>query len=232
MSREFDGVDDLMTYSGSVPNLSGALTILIVVKILVAADNTWLSFIEHENSGSAKPSLGRTNGGVIYMSNSAANQTAISITDSDGWMIVACTKATGSATPRMHKCIIGGANTHTDAGGTLGNDGTMNTIRIGGNDDFANIRVAAAATWAGTALTDANINGINSAATTQSILDLSPSWCVDDSDAFATDLTAGTIDRTALVGTTDSADDPTGWVYFGGGGAAPTVKNLAALGVG
>jgi hypothetical protein len=96
-------------------------------------------------------------------------------------------------------------------------------LKVGGDDDFANIYLAAFAYWNGVTLSQAQIEGINTAKTTQSILDLSPTAAYDDSDAFATDLTAGTADRSSIVGTTDSADDPSGWVYLGGGAAATSI---------
>lgn len=235
MSRLFDGVDDLMTYShtGS-PNLTGALTMLVVAKL--ANNDGWMSWIECETSGGGLGcALGRNpnTGNDIYMSNQSANVHAIAATDVTNWAVWAVTKTSGTTTPRMHKVIVGGAATHTDANSTLANPSSQanGNIRIGGNDDFANFRLAAAALWEGTALSDGNIETIASTATTQGILDLSPTWCVDDSDAFATDL-VGSIDRTSITGTADDADDPSGWVYFGGGGGGVTVKRLSALGVG
>jgi hypothetical protein len=86
------------------------------------------------------------------------------------------------------------------------------------------MRLAAVALW-NSVLTQGQIEGIASAKTTQSILDLSPLWCVDDgptSNAFALDL-VGNVDRTAINGTSDNADDPAGWVYLGEGGGGPVL---------
>ncbi len=63
-------------------------------------------------------------------------------------------------------------------------------------------------------LTDGQIEGIASAATSQSILDLSPQWMVDAKDSLVEDLTAGTANRTSVVGTTAGGSDPSGWVYY------------------
>jgi hypothetical protein len=225
MSRLFDGVDDLMTYGSLTSTPTGALTLLILLKVAVAADNTWLSFIEIQQNATGRVAIGRENSatGHIYISGSSVqyyNAADGAITDADGWTIVAVTKAAGTATPRIHKMVIGGSAFHNNAGGTINNPASGNQLFLGGNDDFANIYVGAAAYW-NSELTDGQLNGIHSAKTTQSILDLTPIWCVDDGngDGLATDR-AGTKNRTALTGTTDSADDPSGWVYFGEGGAA------------
>lgn len=215
----FDGTDDQMVY-GSPPQLTGALTMLIVVKILNAS-SAWLSLIENETSGGLhRVSLGRhLTGDDIYVSNNFEGVSAGGdITSANGWMIVAATKATGSATPDLHRVIIGGARTTTAGSVALSNASSYaaGNARIGGNDDFANISVACAATWDGTVLTTGQLDGINTAKTSQSILDLSPSWMVDASDGLVVDQ-AGTADRTSVVGTTAAADDPTGWVYLGGG---------------
>lgn len=214
----FDGVDDQMVY-GSPPELTGALSMLIVCRILVTADDTWLSLIENETSGATgRSSIGRRGGsGEFYFSNELGISSVTVITDPDGWVILCATKASGSAAPQMHRIIIGGART-TAAGGTaLGNDSAYaaGNARIGGNDDFANIAVACAATWAGTVLTTTQLDGINTAKTSQSILDLSPSWMVDASDGLVLDQ-VGSADRTSVVGTSAAANDPTGWVYLGG----------------
>jgi hypothetical protein len=217
VSRLFDGVDDIMNYPG-VPFTFG--TMLAVIKIATATDGSWQSFIEGI-SGPNSYAFGRKNDGNIFWANGITNLSSVGIQDGDGWAIVAMTKATGTASPTMHKIPIGGSRTSTTLGGTLANSTmtTGGTTSIGGPSDFANMYVAAAAIWNGTVLTTTDLDGIHTAKTTASILALSPTWCVDDSDAFATDLTAGTADRSSITGTADDADDPAGWVYAGAAAA-------------
>lgn len=229
MSRLFDGVDDQMVYTipaAGGPNFTFG-TMLVLVKIATTTDNAWLSFIEGETSGAGlRFAIGRQNsspGRLYYANGTVAPETAsVTIEDSEGWAIMCATKATGSVAPTHHKIIVSTGTRTTAAPGVAAANSTTTAngnLRLGGNDDFANIYLGAAAIWVGTVLSTAQLDGIASAKTTQSILDLSPTWCVDDSDGLATDLTAGTVDRATLVGTTDSADDPAGWVYFGGGAA-------------
>lgn len=225
MSRLCDGVDDQIAFTvpASGINVNGAHTLLIVVRIIQTSDLTWLSFIETETSAAAAgAAMGRSAlAGGVYWSQGATLGEANTITDSDGWMICAASKASGSSIPRLHRSIIGGANTHTDWTGALAAAASIasGTIRIGGNDDFANIRVAAAAIF-DKVLTDAEINGINTAKTTKSIYDLTPVWLVDDNDAFVADY-MGHSGNGTKTGTASDADNPSGWVY-GVGGATVT----------
>lgn len=214
----FDGVDDQMVYAGP-PQLTGALTLLIVAKILNTADAAWLSFIENESSGGAiRPSLGRRSNGDIYYSQQTGLVSGTAVQDGDGWCIIACTKAAGTTTPKGHKIPIGGSRTTTAMDSSLANSTSYagGNLRIGGNDDFANIEVACAAIF-NKALTTTELGGINTAKTSQSILDLGPVWMVDASDGLVADQ-VGSVDRTSVVGTAAGSSDPTGWTYLGGGG--------------
>jgi hypothetical protein len=220
MSRLFDGVDDIMTFT--TPSTSWTFGSVLIVAKFAGADGTWQSLVEVTDAAAApRMSLGRRNSGELYMANSFSLESEGPAVAADGWSIYCVTKATGTVNPTSHVAPIGGARTSSTFGTTLPNGaGTGVRIHIGGPGDFANIYVAAAAVWNGVVLTTGQIDGILSAKTTQSILDLSPTWAADDSDAFATDLTSGTSDRTAITGTTDSADDPSGWLYFGASVAA------------
>lgn len=235
MSRLFDGVNDEMVYTvpASGIDVNGAHTLLIVVRQIATSDTIWQSYIETQTSAAAAAAtLGRNNVGQVYWAQGATATSAISMTDSDNWVVAAARKTAGSSIPTFSKCVVGGANTHTAGGGSLVASPSIasGTIRIGGNDDFANIRVAAAAIFT-RVLSDAEINGINAALTTQSIFDLTPVWLVDDLDGFATDY-MNNADRTSIVGTADDADDPAGWVFGISGGGDGDVTSPAATGLG
>lgn len=230
MSRLFDGVDDQMVYTvpASGINVNGNHTLLVVVRIMQTNDTVWLSFIETETSAAAAAAtLGRANNGELYWAQGSTSNDAITTNDSDNWIVAAATKTAGAlTTPRFYKGVVGGANTHTDGASTIAASASIasGTIRLGGNDDFANIRLTAAAIF-DKVLTDGELDGINTAKTTQSIYDLTPVWLVDDNDAFATDY-MGNANRTSITGTADDADDPAGWVYGISGGAAASIPTL------
>lgn len=217
MSQLFDGVDDQMVYTvpASGIDVNGAHSMLIVVRILVTADLTWLSFIETETSGAVgSAALGRSAfAGGVYWGQGTSLEEQNAITDSDGWLIAAANKPAGSSIINIHRCIIGGANTHT--AGSIAKAAAASiasgTLRIGGNDDFANIRVAAAAIFT-RELTNGEIDGINTAKTTQSIYNLTPAWLVDDNDGLVNDY-MGRANRSSVTGTASDADNPSGWIY-------------------
>jgi len=214
-------------------DLDGATTILAVIRML-AANGSWQSIIESESAaGVNQASMGRnaTGNGRLYYSDtvSAKEVATIDIVSADSWQIIAITRPAGAAqTIRGHQCILGGATEHDDdsTGNNLGNyDGGM--FIVGGDDDPANMRVAAWAIWNTVALTDGDIEDIRDALTTQSILDLNPTACFDSENGLMlTDLTAGGMDGTSGGGTTESVDGPAGWVYLN---EAPITGGLASV---
>lgn len=222
MSREFNNgvTTDLMLYASNVPGGygNGAHTTLLVIRIMATNDGVWISGLESDSSAGANPgpALGRRSSGTTYYSTPAGVSDAVSWTDSDNWCVIAGTKASGSATPNHYKIPIGGATSSSAGNLAGGNFNAADRLKLGGPSDGAHVRIAAAAIW-NSVLTQGQIEGIASAKTTASILALSPLWCVDDSDGLATDL-VGTADRTTLTGTSDNADDPAGWAYFGASG--------------
>ena len=212
-------------YDYSINNnqdLAGGYTMLIVQRML-AANGSWQSLLESESSAPApRPSIGRqVTDNDFYFSDSVGLKEAptVEVLSSQNWTILAATRPAGAAqTVRAHYFQVGGSPpTHENFPGTASNETAYATGKfiIAGDDDPANIRVAAWAIWDGTALADGDFDSIATALTTQSILDLSPTACFDsENDLMLTDL-AGTLPGT-LVGTiTESADGPTDWLYFG-----------------
>lgn len=224
-STEFDGVDDVINFTSNVFLTTGATSFIAVIRIL-AADGAWLSIMETEQpAGSVRPTMGRRNTDGIYFSHAAGLDSAGTIQAADNWMVVGVSRPAGAAqTVRVHKCVIGGANTHTNIGTTFGNDVTDATImRFGGNDDFANIRIAAcgagAVNWA-----DADFEGVKTAASTASIIALGTVAHAYDSKngQLGTDL-VGSCNAASRTGTTQSTDGPAGWTYFGAAAATSSL---------
>lgn len=223
MSRLFNGSTDLMTFA---PIDWAYGTLLIVAKIVTTNDFTWLSLIEGENSGGGTNyAMGRRNSGDLYYSNQSSISWATAIDDSDGWAIYAITKATGSVAATSHKVIISSGTRTSNAQGAMSDSSaiTGGRIKIGGDDDPANIKIAAVAIFNGTVLTGTQLDGIASAKTTAAIAALSPTELWDDSNGISTGLIASTA-RTAISGTSSDADNPSGWVYGLGGGTTQVTK--------
>lgn len=239
MSRLFDGTDDVMTYalpaSGAGPVNFGFGTQLVIARLVTAP--TWASFIEIEEAAGSveKGGFGRHSSGSIYTvdganlrhSGEAGTGGTFTIGTGDNWALFATTKATGTSSPSFHKIPLatGTRSTHT-VSTTLVNTASIASgrIRLGGDDDFANMRLAVAALLTGVVLTTTQLDTIAATKTTASILALASadSWVVDDADAFTNNLVAANTNRSDIVGTADDADDPADWVY-GAGGATSSI---------
>jgi hypothetical protein len=222
VSRLFDGTDDEMQFDAEGIALNGAWTMAILID---PGGSSWQVYMAgHRSGGQGENYIGR------YLDNRLTagnfNYTAASdftIPGSDGWEVLVIRRSSATGNVTFSKKPIGsGSWTHfTSTGGSnSGADlGAGGRIRIGnweGSDDF-NGKLAVAAIWDGVALSDTDVETLDNGAT-QDWYDRSPDFLIDDSDGFATNLMTETA-RTSISGTTDDADDPSGWVYFGEGGA-------------
>jgi hypothetical protein len=246
VSRLYNGTTDLDTFALPTTPASGPVnfvygTVLIVARFVSAA--SWASLIEVETSSTlVVAGIGRDSGGALYYadggtlrrSNEAGTGTTFTIGTGDNWCLYAVTKPNGTTAASFHKIPIAtGVRTTFTHGSTSINAVSLSNgkIMLAGNDDPANIRVAAAAVLPGVVLTTTQLDGIASAKTTASIIALAPAdgWVVDDSDSINLNLVANNTNRSARSGTADDADDPSGWVYgAGGGGGSATVTGVPA----
>jgi hypothetical protein len=233
MSRFFNanGVITFGSISAAI-DITGAVTALAVWRITTTTDLSWQSAIETETSAAADSlSFGRRNTGNIYLSNATTASggdsknvsPSVGIGDEDNWVVMAGGKGAGTVDPFSHKVVIGGASTRrTETARSMANCASIvgGTIKIGGNADFLTGRIAVCALF-NKVLSDAEVQGIASAKTTQSIYDLAPVWLVDDNDAFTADYMGNSGDG-SKTNTADDADDPAGWVYgISAGGPTP-----------
>jgi hypothetical protein len=217
VSRLFDGVDDQVQWSIGGCNLTGALTLACVIKL--DAGVSWQSYLgnDHATTGSdlamSRWSTGEI--GMVRGGGAGGASKAITHSSSDGWMLIAVTKASGTTTPTFHKYPIGGSPTHTAGDSTLATFSTQATVVFGQIDgaDFFKGRLFACAEFA-TALSNADIESLVTTFTRTNWLAKGAVGLWDENDAFATDHTGNGASRTLLTGTTDDADDPAdaaGW---------------------
>jgi hypothetical protein len=125
--------------------------------------------------------------------------------------MLAISKASGTVAPDFTVYPIGGSPTNAAGSAAVANIDPNDSIVFGNMDgaDFFNGFVAALALW-DVALSQADRESLASTMTRANWLSLTPKFLVDELDVFQTDY-AGTSTRSAISGTTDSADDPTGW---------------------
>jgi hypothetical protein len=218
MSRRFDGTNDQVRWSlGNVAG-TGGWTFAAVLKFDTGV--TWQGLVNLEDGATHRSGMERhgTGGDFATITGGGANtqQSGLSISSSDGWMLLAAARASGNNTVRFTKYPIGGSPSHATSGGNQDNQSPVADIVFGnvlGSDDFDGW-LACVAIW-DTNLNDADMESLASDLTRPNWLSKSPDMLVDELDAFATDY-AGTSTRTTLDGTTDDADDPTGWAQWEG----------------
>lgn len=219
MSRRFDGTDDQVQWSIGGCNLTGAFTFACVAKFDTGV--AWQGMLGNETAATgSEMAIGRHGGTgnlAVFAGGGVNTQNAVAVSSSDGWCLYAVTKAAGTVLPRMHKHPIGGAATRANAGGNVADGATQAGGKIvfgqiDGSDPFDGW-LAVAAEFA-TALSDANVTSLATTLTRANWLSKGAVGLWDELDAFATDHTGGGASRTSLVGTTDDADDPTGWASW------------------
>lgn len=197
--------------------MNDAYTLFMLFRIMTASDNTWQSFMEFDRSGGGnacgflRAPTGGSIGEIGVLNTNVLVKANVLVSDADNWMGIWVTRAADTTT-NIHKFPIGGSRT-TSLGNTVADGLAWNSVlKIGGDEDPANIRVKAAAFWNGVTLTTTQIDAVHSAATSAAVAALSPTWLADDSDGFATNLVnPGTGDRT-VNGGTSNGDNPAGWV--------------------
>ncbi|HEU4543052.1 MAG TPA: hypothetical protein VFR23_18115 [Jiangellaceae bacterium] len=225
MARTFDGTDDEVVCStGALSSLTGAnVTVVAVMRRNV--NSAWHGIWSMNDSvdGYSGWGLLLTDTGKPYIQNDGAGPSSMSVTTSDGWVVIGYSKAAGTATARFHKygyaanswSHVNGDATQADgsAGGASGKAkfGTYN-----GGADRLNGDIVMAGVW-NSVLTDTQIETL--AHSLQAWYSLAPSalWMLDQS--FVT--IAGSFPTASGAVTSNSAGNTTTY-------NAPIPDSLAA----
>lgn len=216
MSRFFDSSDDEVTWTkGSVVG-TGALTWVALVRLLDAA-GVWASMLNFENAGANQFGFTRNGTSNILMASRAAEANTSNgpgFTSDVGWATIAISKASGAATPSFTVTPVGEASTTTAGSANISDSPAFDSIVFGNMNgvDFFGGRVAALAIY-DTALSQADRESLGSTRTRANWLSKTPKFLVDANDVFQYDY-AGTSTRSAIVGTANDADDPSGWASW------------------
>jgi len=224
--REFNGTSDYINLDdgiiGAFNNGGGSTVVMVVRPTTIAAlfsDEALLSLSGSTttisvlyDSGEGALSWGSDGGDhrVTGMGFSAAT-----------WQVIGFSKAGGTAVVRMHRKALGsGVWTHTDSAGSAGTSATdCDLIRIACFRDgsgFKDMRLATAAFF-NSALTDTDFVNIESNATTDYLLSLSPQACwdfnQDDVATSVTDLTGNGANEIGRSGTTVITGADPAWTF-------------------
>jgi hypothetical protein len=224
--RAFNGTTDTITASAG--GLSGFGFGAFVVIARRTNESGWHGIVATQQSGGTweayldiAPSAHATASAIWTSWNGTDHANTLKFTQADGWCIVAATKATGTATPRYHKCVLSSRTwTHDDGVGTVPNA----TSIPGGNVIFGNVAgdqlagdVAAVALY-GRTFTDQELESFLS---WEVWLSYGPmgAWLLDQAVTAQSllDWTGGGANQSAISGTTVQTASLPGWNQSDGG---------------
>lgn len=212
MARHFNGSSDSLTFSMTTALESWRFgTIAAVVK---RGNNTsWNGPITRRNPSSPSgfldiaPTSHATNNALwAAYSGTSTNSTATKVLDTDGWVIVAASKPTGTSIVRFHlykfstsTWVHANGASKADAAGAAGGSiviGTVNTDWFVGDID--------AAAFFPSNLSDANIETLATSLSAWDSLSPAGMWVLDQTDVTVsvTDRTGNGSNQTARSGTT------------------------------
>ncbi len=220
--RTFDRTDDNITTAlGSLNFAFGPGTVAAIVRRSSDSGVTEVIFKAGVSSVSAQYVLSLSSGGRIQLQcgSSTSNLSDMTLLASDGWCLIAASKATGSVAVRLHKYVFATETwTHSD-GPSLGNSGTPSTSgRIGATHSPSSffggdIGILGASN---VVLNDAAIEALITEEAAWDTAGFVAKWMLDQaSTATAVQDDIGAADQTAITGTSvTSTDIP--WVGTGG----------------
>lgn len=212
MGRNFNGSASLTCSVGGL----GAFNFGTMVALCRRTDESnWHGIVTTVQSGGTAyeayldiaPSSHASASAIWSSWGSTDNSGTLKFNSSNGWCIIACTKATGSATPRYHKYVLSTQTwSHGNGGGAVANATSTpgGTVKFGAVDtDMLNGDIAAAALY-DRALADQEVESL--ASCWEAWLGYGPvgAWLFDQ-DATSQSLldwTGGGANQSAITGTT------------------------------
>jgi hypothetical protein len=226
--REFDGTDDRIVCDPgdvAITNFAqGNYTIIALVKpttntgteivcgvgdVQAGPTNVWLCSLAQEASN-----VGLADQANVYMA---------AVTRGTVWEVCGITKASGTTGVNAHRKALGSGSWSRSTSGatTAGVAGTPDRVEFSGLfsgsfTSYKDMRLAVVAIF-DRVLSNAEIDGIETAATTQAIFDLGPIGLWEFNQASVgtavTDLTGGGADQNAINGTTVVTGDDPAWTF-------------------
>lgn len=218
MSRTFDGVDDQIRLStGALATLDGGP---ITIAAIVRARSTVGATVYVGTSPTNIRYSAELFGGNWFVSNNGGVALMFPVRN-DEWVLIAHTKADGSAVPREHEYrYLTSTWAHADTAAAVpdgGAPGVGGSVVLGRwETDFLQGELVAAAVW-DRALTDGELEDLVSSLPAWEDAAPLALWSLGQAsvDDPVLDLAGGGADQTAIVGTSVSADEPPGWSYTG-----------------
>lgn len=203
---------------GALNAAFGPATVAVIAK--TASDGAVKYAVNLGTANVSNVALGLTAGDVIAISiaNAVKSGTA-TLKTADGWALLAASKATGTATPRLHLYKYGANSwTHEAAGATAANVTPTTAAHFGariGSTSFWNGDIAVAGVW-GVVLADQDVESL--AYSLPPWLANSPRalWILDQQAVTQAipDLSGGGANQSARTGTAVSANSVPVWTPY------------------
>ncbi len=196
MARTFSLTSGITLSLGNTGTTFGPGTVAAILRRTTDSTLQVIYYGSNSGGGANRLQMAWLVGNTLQIRNDAASvNSTYTVVSADGWVLIAVSKATGTATPRMHKYVYATDTwTHENASGTLANSGAMTGNSYIGRYtavDFGFIGdIAVAAKWS-VVLGDTQVEALpfslmawfqsqpdglwvlDQAATTQKVLDLS-----------------------------------------------------------
>jgi len=219
-SRSFDGNDSIVVSAGTLSTWTYGTWFAVMKR-----NSTGYNGIVNAHNASVQvigglEVMGSFDGHHLgYMGHNTSRQSALSIQNSDGWVLIAASKATGSQVCRFHKYRFSDATwTHENSDSALADGSqTVSTVRFGiwEGSDFFNGLLASAGVWRQTVLSDASIETLIAGLSAAMVLNPTALWGFNQSSIATpvSDLTGHGANETSIVGTATSSDVPAGYNF-------------------
>lgn len=243
--REFDGSDDLIALGGgSVGAIcNSSYSVIALIKPLTALGSGKGIFGIQVGTSNLLGGLMHSGSSLTLYTDTESSDYPVGIT-ADAWQILGVSKPAGTGTgPTFHRKVLGsGSWTHGTGSGTIA-DKTSSVTRMeigafqgGGFSSCINAHIAVVALF-NTALSDANVESIQTTPTTQKLADLGAVgiWeLTQTSTGTSVSDLVGSANQSSITGTTVIASDkPVGWTFgVSGGGSGGSVTAVPAAGIG
>lgn len=208
MPRALDGVDDRIVLSiGALGFAFGPGTMAVILKTDVDGNADVILHVGSSDTVDYRMTKAGTD--VLRLRCNSSNvDSAFTILASQGWQLVAITKASGTVAPRLHQYIYGtNAWTHEDSASTLANSSAPGTSAYMGSTaaggSYWDGDIAAAGVW-DVVLTDAQIEALAYGLMPWYAVQPKGLWLLDQDTTSqkVPDLTGGGANESSLTGTT------------------------------
>lgn len=215
--RTFDGTDDRITLApGACTTAFGPATVVAIIKRNSTVDNeiiggfdgagatdfTWIMGLDDNAAGNDLYLFIPDVGSVLAPT--------IAVPNSDNWVLIAITKASGTVAPRFHEYVYDTDTwTHENGASNIANGpATSNRLQLGEVGDFFGGDLLICGFWT-SVLSDVAIETLKDSLSAWEALTPTGLWLLNQTNVAddVLDLTGGGANETAITGTTVGTND-------------------------